>query len=59
MPAVTETALIKSPYSSTVYTDEQIEEFVKCADPITGPEYFMDNFFYIQHPTRGRMLYHP
>jgi hypothetical protein len=21
--------------------------------------YFMDNFFYIQHPTRGKMLYHP
>jgi hypothetical protein len=21
--------------------------------------YFLDNFFYIQHPTRGRMLYHP
>jgi len=59
MPAVTETALIKSPYSSTVYTDEQIEEFAKCADPLAGPEYFMDNFFYIQHPTRGRMLYHP
>jgi hypothetical protein len=59
MPAVTETALIKSPYSSTVYTDEQIQEFVLCADPITGPIYFLDNFFYIQHPTRGRMVYHP
>ena len=59
MPAVTETALIKSPYSSTVYTDEQIQEFALCADPVDGPIYFMDHFFYIQHPTRGRMLYHP
>jgi hypothetical protein len=30
-----------------------------CADPVTGPQYFMDNFFYIQHPVRGKMLYHP
>jgi hypothetical protein len=59
MPAVTETALIKSPYASTIYTDEQIREFALCADPITGPLYFMDHFFYIQHPTKGRMLYHP
>ena len=59
MPAVTETALIKRPYSSTVYTDEQIKEFALCADPVDGPIYFMDHFFYIQHPTRGRMLYHP
>ena len=59
MPAVTETALIKSPYASTIYTDDQIQEFALCADPITGPLYFMDHFFYIQHPTRGRMVYHP
>jgi len=59
MPKVVETALIKSPYSSTIYSDEQIDEFARCADPVTGPEYFMDNFFYIQHPVRGRMLYHP
>jgi len=59
MPAVTETALIKSPYASTLYTDEQIDEFAKCADPVNGPLYFMDHFFYIQHPTKGRMLYHP
>lgn len=42
-----------------MYTSEQIDEFACCADPITGPEYFMDHFFYIQHPVRGRMVYHP
>ena len=31
----------------------------RCMDPVTGPEYFMDNYFYIQHPTKGKMLYHP
>ena len=56
---VQEAALVKTPYKRTVFTDEQLEEFVKCADPVTGPAYFMDNFFHIQHPTRGKMLYHP
>ncbi len=51
--------LVKAPYTSAVYTDDQIREFAACADPVTGPMYFLDNFFYIQHPTRGRMLYHP
>jgi hypothetical protein len=55
----TEVALIKNPHESSIYTDEQIREFAACADPDTGPMYFMDNFFYIQHPTRGRMQYHP
>ena len=55
----TDGVLIKSPYSRVMYTDDQIKEFALCADPITGPGYFLDNFFYIQHPTKGRMLYHP
>jgi hypothetical protein len=54
-----ETAIVKNPYQKSVYTEEQIREFVKCADPVTGPQYFMDNYFYIQHPTRGSMQYHP
>ena len=41
------------------YTEQQLREVVKCADPLTGPQYFLDNYFYIQHPTRGRMRYHP
>ena len=59
MGKVVETALIKAPYSTSLYTTQQIREFACCADPVTGPIYFLDNFFYIQHPTRGRMLYHP
>ena len=54
-----ETALVKSPYRTELYTEEQLLEFAACADPVSGPLYFMDNFFYIQHPTRGKMLYHP
>jgi hypothetical protein len=54
-----EIVLIKPPHQRAIYTQQQIDEFAQCADPVTGPMYFMDNFFYIQHPTRGRMLYHP
>jgi hypothetical protein len=52
--------LVKQPYVKTVFkTQKELDDFVKCCDPETGYLYFMDNFFYIQHPTRGSMLYHP
>ena len=54
-----ETAIIRSPYKAMSMTEEQILEFAKCADPDTGPEYFMTNYFYIQHPTRGSIQYKP
>ena len=54
-----ESALVKKAHTPTLYTDQQLEDFARCADPVTGPTYFLDNFFYIQHPTRGRMLLHP
>lgn len=52
-----ENILVKSPYQKINYSDQQLREFAACADPATGPEYFLDNFFYIQHPVKGRMLY--
>lgn len=54
-----ETALVKKPNARESYTEEQIREVIKCADPTTGPEYFLTNYFYIQHPTRGRLRYEP
>ena len=54
-----ESVLIKKPNVKQTFTEEQIQEVIRCADPVTGPEYFLDNYFYIQHPTRGRMRYHP
>jgi hypothetical protein len=55
----TDNVLVKRPHQQTAFTQEQLQEFVKCSDPIDGPEYFMSNYFFIQHPTRGRMLYEP
>jgi hypothetical protein len=54
-----EGVLVKAPHRRHPYTDEQIQEFVLCADPDTGPQYFMSHFFYIQHPLHGKMLYQP
>jgi hypothetical protein len=54
-----EISLIKTPHRKSEYSDQQIAEFAACADPDSGPMYFMEHFFYIQHPTRGRMKYKP
>lgn len=54
-----EVVLIKPPHTAAVYSDDQIREFAACADPVSGPRYFLEHFFYIQHPTRGRIQYAP
>jgi hypothetical protein len=54
-----EGVLIKAPHKRQSFTEIEINEFMDSADPATGPAYFLDHFFYIQHPTRGKMLYHP
>ena len=55
----TDSVLVKKPHTRESFTEEQLREFARCADPISGPEYFMSHYFYIQHPTKGRMLYAP
>jgi len=52
-------SLIKAPNQPLNLTSEQIVEYKKCADPVTGPHYFLSNYFYVQHPTKGNMLYVP
>lgn len=53
-------SLVKTPYQKTKFkTQKELDDFVKCCDPDSGYLYFMDNFFMIQHPTRGSMNYHP
>jgi hypothetical protein len=54
-----ETVLIKKPNKIESFTEQQIIEIAKCADPVTGPQYFLENYFYIQHPTKGRIKYEP
>jgi len=53
-------SLVKDPYTKTKFkNDKELQDFIKCCDPNTGYLYFMDNFFMIQHPTKGSMVYHP
>jgi hypothetical protein len=53
-------SLVKTPYVKTKFaTQKELDDFIMCCDPVTGYLYFMDNFFHIQHPTKGSMVYHP
>ena len=59
-PTSNGSSLVKNPYTKTVFkTDKELQDFIKCCDPDTGYLYFMDNFFIIQHPTKGSLVYHP
>jgi hypothetical protein len=51
--------LVKKAYITQTWTEQQIEELLKCQDPIDGPHYFLENFFFIQHPTQGQLRYKP
>lgn len=57
--AYTDNKLVKTAYSAVKYTEKDIEDLQNCADPINGPHYFLDNFFFIQHPTKGKLRYEP
>ena len=51
---------VKDPYVKTHFaTQQELDDFIACCDPQTGYAYFMSHFFYIQHPTKGSMLYQP
>lgn len=54
-----EGVLTKRAHQKEKYTEAQLADFIRCADPITGPMYFMTHFFHIQHATRGQLLYDP
>ena len=54
-----ENVLVKKPNRAETYTKKQVREVLLCSNPVTGPQYFLDHFFYIQHPTRGGIRYVP
>jgi len=51
--------LIKKAHATQKWTEEDIQHMIACNDPETGPEYFLKNFFFIQHPTKGKIQYYP
>ena len=51
--------LVKKAHATQKWSDEDLQHMAACMDPETGPKYFIENFFYIQHPTKGKIQYHP
>ena len=51
--------LIKKANKKETFTEAQIQDLQACMDPDTGYLYFAENFAYIQHPTKGKLLYNP
>jgi hypothetical protein len=54
-----EGVLIKKAHVKQKWGEDEIAQMQLCMDPVTGPEYFIRNCFYIQHPTKGQMLFEP
>jgi len=54
-----ESVLTKKANQQTSYTDDEIKEFANCLDPKNGHLYFMENFFHIQHPVKGKLKFTP
>ncbi len=51
--------LTKKAHTRESFTEFQIKDLIECANEDTGYHYFTKNFFYIQHPVRGKMLFEP
>jgi hypothetical protein len=51
--------LIKTAHSTQRFTEKDVKDLAACMDKATGPHYFLNNFFHIQHPTKGKLLYQP
>ena len=49
--------LIKTAHSTQKFSEQDIADLAKCMDPVDGPHHFLDNFFYIQHPVKGKLQY--
>ena len=51
--------LTKKAHTKEKFSEEQVSDLLKCADPVEGYMYFVQNFFYIQHPVRGKIKFEP
>ena len=51
--------LTKKAHQREKFTEEQIEELIKCSDPKEGFLEFAKRFFYIQQPVQGKCLFEP
>lgn len=54
-----EGVLVKKAHTTEKFTEDQVQDLLLCADPNEGYMYFVKNFFYIQHPVRGKVKFEP
>jgi hypothetical protein len=54
-----ENKLVKAAHTTQRWTEKYIEDLMSCQDPVSGPHFFLEHFFYIQHPVKGKLLYKP
>ena len=52
-------ALTKKAHTKQQWTEQHIQDMMACMDPENGFIYFAKNFFHIQHPVKGKMLFDP
>ena len=51
--------LIKKANKTETFTDAQVEDLMKCMDPVNGYMHFARKFSFIQHPVKGKLLFDP
>jgi hypothetical protein len=54
-----EGVLVKKAHTKEKFSEQQVTDLLMCADPSNGYLHFSKNFFYIQHPVRGKLLFQP
>lgn len=51
--------LTKKAHTKESFTEQQIQDLLACSNEDTGYHYFCNQFFYIQHPVKGKLLFQP
>ena len=52
-------SLTKKAHIKQQWTEQQVQDMLACMDPENGYIHFAKNFFHIQHPVKGKMLFEP
>lgn len=51
--------LTKKAHTKETYTEKQIQDLSRCMDREDGYLYFLRNFYHIQHPVKGKLVFEP
>jgi len=51
--------LTKKAHTKEKFTEQQVDNLLQCMTPTDGYLHFAKNFFFIQHPVKGKMKFEP